>query len=113
MARFFIAGAFVLLVAAASARAQTPPPAFVTVDAFTVSVRTISVTGILDGGTQPFTRIVEVPIPNVSGLPSVAEQVRLCKDLILLAMSRPGEYRLMVGGGGAGNAVCGLSRVVP
>jgi hypothetical protein len=108
MARFIVLAALVAL-ASTSALAQTANPDFVTVDALIVSGSRLTIAGVVEEGQAPVSRALS--FSDVSGGPTSEEQLKACKELAFVAMSKPGQYRFRALPGTPN--VCGLVRANP
>jgi hypothetical protein len=98
--------ALVLFSLAPAAGAQTPT-AFMTIDAVSVGAYgSISVTGVVDGDAAPSTRNVEFTL--VTDAAAKATAIERCYRMLLVALSRPGQYHARI----APN-VCNVALVTP
>jgi hypothetical protein len=103
------AAALALLVAAAaSAQSYYPKYVFVAVDAVSVQPGSVKVTGILEGQSEPGT----VNAPFSTSTAGYADALQACHRAALLAMEKPGAYRLELVTA-SGWATCTLLRVDP
>jgi hypothetical protein len=106
--RFAVAAAAITLLSAPrAAEAQTlpAPVVFTAVDGVRYARTTLYVTGVVEGEAMP--REVAFGYPSLG-----AEVVKSCEPLILLAMTKPGQYRLSIQRD-TYDFRCGLSRVAP
>jgi hypothetical protein len=98
-----------LAALAVRAQAQTaPPPAYVftTVDDVLLEWSNVYVTGVVEGETAA--RRIVFTFSNTT----YASQRQSCERLLLLAMSKPGQYKVRVQQYGT-VATCALERVAP
>jgi hypothetical protein len=109
-----IAACASLLAVPSPARAATvgaTPVVLVTVDSVTVSGTTMRVVGVVEGDPAPSEWVLPL---YTSSTADAHAQVQACQRLALLAMSRPGAYRLTLSKASATSyAFCTLSRVTP
>jgi len=108
MKRLLIAGALAAALVSVPVRAQAAPSqyVFVAVDALDVQPSKFVVTGVLDG--ESAARTVTVNFST-----AYAEQVVMCERLALLAMTRPGQFRLEIETNSTSYYACRLARVTP
>lgn len=100
------AAALALLVAAAASAQSYPKYVFVAVDAVSVQPGSVKVTGILEGQGEPGT--VSAYFSTSSA--GYADALQACHRAALLAMEKPGAYRLELVTA-SGWATCTLLRV--
>lgn len=109
MKRLVAAAAAVLAVAIApSPVAAADPVVFVTVDAVELEVYIVGITGMLKDAAAPVT--VEINFGSSTEAVAVAAA---CERKALLAMARPGMYRLEFSWTGWGTPLCKLVRAAP
>lgn len=107
MKRLFFAAVLAACSMRAEAQASATPYVFTTVDAIEVVVTTLNVTGVLEGETAA--RRISFSFPSSSPI-----QRDSCERLMLLAMSKPGQYRLHLLWQYSGSIPkCTLERVAP
>jgi hypothetical protein len=101
-----VAAAALLLCASPAARAQTLSSyVFTAVDAVRLEYGWIYVSGMVQGETTPR----EIPFPFSH---TYAQERASCERLILLAVSKPGQYLLtLTRGSGSDFTYCKLARV--
>jgi hypothetical protein len=88
------------------ASAQTAPTPFMTVDAVSVRVDAITVTGVVQGEAAPSTRVMELRTYGTDAQQAAARE--LCHRQLLLALSKPGQYVVQ-----AGPNLCNVALVAP
>jgi hypothetical protein len=114
MKRLLLAGAAAVSLVGATAQAQTAVPrhVFVAVDALEMKANVFTVTGVIDGESEPRTVTFTFSSSSTS---SERDDVSACQRLALLAMTRPGQFRFEVAGGTTyyQYPACKLARVTP
>jgi hypothetical protein len=88
MKRLFFAAALAAFSMRAEAQTSATPYVFTTVDAIEVEGTTLHVTGVLEG--EPAARRITFYFSSSS----TTTQRDSCERLMLLTMSKPGQYRL-------------------
>jgi hypothetical protein len=105
MKKLLIGFALVLFSLAPATRGQTSVPTM-TVDAVTVSEPgELSVTGIAQGDSVPSTRMATFPYGSDATRAAALDR---CHRMLLLALSKPGQYVASVGPG-----ICTVALIKP
>jgi uncharacterized membrane-anchored protein len=89
----------------ASAASAQVPAGYMTVDAVSVGLGSPTVTGVVQGDATPSTRTFQY---NMGTLADQASAREACHRLLLLALSKPGQYVALVGAN-----VCTVALVKP
>jgi hypothetical protein len=110
MKRIALPALLAAVLAAGPTRGQTTttPFVFVTVDAVALQSNRLVITGILEGEAVPVERWIQ------SNLTDSVGWMQACEKLALLAMTRPGQYRLEIGNPPPSlSTTCKLSKASP